>query len=549
MVPLLHGYQTGRPLAWGRGRQVSAGRALLAARRLAEALPPGRYAVNLCESLDCFLVAFLAALLGRRTTILPPTRLARTLAELRALYPDSVCIADASPEYGGATVEPWLEAVRSGPEPAFDGWPAIDAEQSAAILFTSGSTGSPQMHAKTWGELVSGAQALMRSIAVPPPNAAIVGTVPPQHMFGLETTVMLPLQSGTPVIAIRPAFVADLEDALQLARERASGGVWLMTTPLQLRAFHRDRRGLDGIASVITSTMPLDIELARSVEEDWRAPVREIYGCTEGGILAVRRSSETEAWTPAAGLSFAIADDGLATVSGGHLRAALVLSDRLRDGEDGRFELVGRAADLVKIAGKRGSLAALTRELQALPGVEDGAVFLPTDDAPRVAALAVAPGRTVDELRRELAQQIDAAYLPRPFLLVDTLPRTAAGKLSLATLREFLAAARCGARTPRTLTAHMTYARGHPTLAGHFPGRPMIPGAVLLASVEDVLRDAGLRLVECTKAKFAAPVLPEQKVTIRVDLEAPTTARFEIRGSGRLFASGDLRLASASEAP
>jgi acyl-coenzyme A synthetase/AMP-(fatty) acid ligase len=357
---------------------------------------------------------------------------------------------------------------------------------------------------------------------------------------------MLPLQSGTPVMTARPAFAADLVDVLEQARERAPGGIWLMTTPLQLRAFHREYPALAGVAGVIASTMPLDLELASTVERDWHAPVREIYGCTEGGILAVRRASIATTWTPAAGLAFEVADDGSATVSGGHLRGTLALSDRLRSDGAGGFDLVGRAADLVKIGGKRGSLAALTRELLALDGVEDGVVFLPDDNAPRVAALVVAPGRAVDDLRRELAQRIDAAYLPRPFLLVEALPRSVAGKLPLAALREFVATARRAAEAesgPRTLTAQTTYTGGHPALPGHFPGHPIIPGVLLLASVEDVLRDAGLRVVECTKVKFVAPVLPDQTISIRVDIEMRGDARFEISASGHVSVSGTLRCA------
>jgi len=553
MLPLLSGYRTGGVLAWRGGRSLTAGRAVCAARRLGTALPPGRYAINLCETLDRFLVATLAALLTRRTLVLPPTRLPRTLAELRARYPDNVCLSDTTvgEDAQSIGIDAWIDGALREPEPTGDSWPAIGANHTAAILFTSGSTGMPRTHSKTWGELVAGARALMRSIATPPADVAIVGTVPPQHMFGLEATVLLPLQSGTPVMTARPAFAADLFDVLEEAHECAPGGIWLMTTPLQLRAFHGEYQGLAGVAKVIASTMPLDAELARAVERDWHAPVHEIYGCTEGGILAVRRANVATKWAPAAGLAFTVADDGGATVSGGHLRGTLTLSDRLRSDGAGGFDLIGRAADLVKIGGKRGSLAALTQELLGLPGVEDGIVFLQDDAAPRVAALAVAPGRAADDLRRELAQRIDAAYLPRPLLLVDALPRNAAGKLPLPVLREFVAAMRRADETdgtPRTLSAQTMYPHAHPALPGHFPGRPIIPGVLLLASVEDVLRDAGLRVVECTKVKFLAPVLPDQTVSIRINVEAHHAVSFEIFSSGQVFVSGNLRCAGMGSA-
>ena len=550
--PLLVGFRSDSVLAWRGIEPLTAGRALFAARRLADLLPHARYAINLCESLDRFLVAALATLIAGRTLVLPPTRLPRTLAELRVRFPNSVCITDTTSD-GETTlpVDPSLDAALREPDPAIDAWPAIAEDHLAAILFTSGSTGTPQAHLKTWGELVDGARALMRSIVDPPADVAIIGTVPPQHMFGLETTVMLPLQSATPVVTARPTFAADLVDALEGRRSVAPGGLWLMTTPLQLRAFHREYPALEGIASVIASTMPLDPALACAVERDWRTQVCEIYGCTEGGILAVRRASVATAWTPAAGLAYAIGADGRASVSGGHLRGHLLLPDRVRRAGGDTFELVGRDADLVKIAGKRGSLAELTRELLALAGVQDGSVFLPIDDAPRVAALVVAPGRTLDDLRSELAQRVDAAFLPRPFLLVDALPRTAAGKLPLVALRELIACASTtperGA-TPETLEMKTFFPHTHPAIPGHFPGRPIVPGVLLLASVEQLLRNAGLRVVECTQAKFLAPVLPEQIVAIRVDVDERSTARFEIVAAARIVVAGSLRCVRMAEA-
>jgi len=266
----------------------------------------------------------------------------------------------------------------------------------------------------------------------------------------------------------------------------------------------------------------------------------------------VRRASVATAWTPAAGLAYAIDADGRASVSGGHLRGHLLLPDRVRRaGKEETFELVGRDADLVKIAGKRGSLAELTRELLALAGVDDGSVFLPIDDAPRVAALVVAPGRTLDDLRSELAQRVDAAFLPRPFLLVDALPRTAAGKLPLAALRELVARASTPAErgaTPEALEMNTSFPHTHPAIPGHFPGRPIVPGVLLLASVEQLLRDAGLRVVECTQAKFLAPVLPDQIVAIRVDVDERSAARFEIVAAARIVVAGSLRCARMAEA-
>ncbi len=552
-TPIMAAFEPSSVLAASGRVRLTAGAALGAARSLAAALPPSRYIVNVCESLDGFVVAALAALVDERTMLLPPNRLPRALAELRAQFADPVCVGDEQRDTQTPVgVREHIARASREPLPQIDRWPAVRDDHIAAILFTSGSTGAPTPHAKTWSALVHGARALMRSIEKPAPRVAIVGTVPPQHMFGLETTVLLPLQSGTTVCIARPAFAADLVDTISDAQGFAPDGVWLMTTPLQLRAFHREQRALHGVAGVIASTMPLDPALAACVERDWGTAVHEIYGCTEGGVLAVRRTTMSRAWKPVDDVKFAIADDGTARVTGGHVRGRIALADRLRPlGDDDVFELIGRHGDFVKVAGKRASLAGLTRELTSIAGVVDGAFFLVHDDASRVAAAAVAPGTTPAALRAELARRIDAAFLPRPLVLVDALPRADSGKLPLSALRALVANESRNANAesaPLALERETSVAPEHPALRGHFPGRPIVPGVVLLAFVEEMLHDARLRIVECMQVKWRAPVSPGERLRIRVDVERRHTARFEIFAGTTAAASGRLRCADVEGA-
>ena len=104
-----------------------------------------------------------------------------------------------------------------------------------------------------------------------------------------------------------------------------------------------------------------------------------------------------------------------------------------------------------------------------------------------------------------------------------------------------------GAR--EALVAQTTFPHTHPSLPGHFPGRPIVPGVLLLASVEEMLRQVGLRVVECKQAKFLAPVLPDQVVTIRVDFDQRSTAHFEIVVATRIVVSGSLGCADIGGAP
>jgi acyl-coenzyme A synthetase/AMP-(fatty) acid ligase len=356
------------------------------------------------------------------------------------------------------------------------------------------------------------------------------------------------------VLETRPAYPADLADALTVAAGRNIVALWLMTTPLQLRAFHRGLPALRGLHRIITATMPLARELAQAVERDWGARLDEIFGCTEGGILATRRPAETPVWMPAAGLEFSVDADGGARVQGGHLPRSLVLSDRIRMVESpagvpsGTFELVGRDEDVIKIAGKRASLSGLADQALAIAGVRDAVFFVPGSGSVRVAAILVAPGRSLADLRAELARRIDAAFLPRPLVLAETLGRDPNGKLLASTLEKMLGAAtasRAHTSEDAVLERAWCVPADHPALPGHFPGRPIVPGVMLLDAVEATLADHGYRLRECVQVKFIAPVAPEAPLNLRLEISEGRHVRFVIHAAGRTAVTGVLRCSRA----
>jgi acyl-coenzyme A synthetase/AMP-(fatty) acid ligase len=312
--------------------------------------------------------------------------------------------------------------------------PDIPADRTLAWVFTSGSTGLPVPHRKVWGQMVRNVRAASAVLLLPAGGGPqVVGTVPPQHMYGFESTVLLPLLAGGAMCAGHPFYPADICAALeQLPRPRL-----LVTTPVHLRALLDADVALPAVDLVLSATAPLSPELAAAAEQRLQAPLQEIYGSTETGQIATRRSTQTRHWQLFPGV---VLDqrEGRSWASGGHVEPPTPLGDVLELADDGSFLLHGRLGDMVNIAGKRNSLAYLDHQLLAIPGVVDGVFFMPPDEiadgVTRLMAFAVAPGQSAAALRKALRERIDPIFMPRPLVLVDTLPRNSTGKLTRETI-------------------------------------------------------------------------------------------------------------------
>ena len=436
-APLVHGFGAGAAFAYRKGCRLSIERFLWDVTRLAASLPDRRYLLNLCADRYHFAVGFAAALLRRQVNLLPPNETPDLIERLVTRYPGVYCLSD------GMTPLQSLETVLF-PElddPGMTALPVPDVPETqiAAIVFTSGSTGQPVPYPKTWRSLVRIAFSEIECLeAGARPGMAVLATVPPQHAYGLESTVMLVMQGGLALHAGRPLFPADVRAALaELPRPRA-----LVTTPVHLRVLLAEPDALPPADFVLCATAPLSPQLAAQAEARFGAPLYEIYGCTESGGIASRRTIETGEWRALPGVTLRTDSKGT-WVRGGHVETEALLADVIELRGRTRFLLHGRTADLVNIAGKRTSLAHLNYHLNSIEGVLDGVFVAPEEEVESVArlmAFVVAPGHTSETLMNALRQRIDAAFLPRPLCIVDALPRSATGKLPRQSLNQIAAA-------------------------------------------------------------------------------------------------------------
>ena len=418
-------------LVW-RGAVPLARAALMReAAAIAAQLPASQYLVNLCEQRECFVLAFAAAMMAGRTQLMPSARGEAALAELRAEYPHSSTLTDEDVTR--------LRAAASQVSALSDLVPA-DENHLVMIGFTSGSTGKSQPHRKLWRALANSARlnsSAIRAALGLGANApiSVIGTVPAHHMYGIELTVLLPLFANMSVHADRPLFPADVAAAL----ERPARPRLLVSTPLHLRALAESGLQFPDIDLIVSATAPLDPALARLVESRLRAPLLEMFGSTETCVFATRRTAQQDVWKIYDGITLETGADSTQVSAAWYERPQKLMDVLERRGDDG-FVALGRNSDLVEVAGKRASLADITRRLLAIPGVQDAVAFQPDGAAAgvanRVAAVVVSPGAGAREIATQLAEELDAVFLPRPLVLVDRIPRDAVGKVSRAKLLE-----------------------------------------------------------------------------------------------------------------
>jgi acyl-coenzyme A synthetase/AMP-(fatty) acid ligase len=424
-------------VALGRDGPISAARLAYTARALARRLPTHRYVVNLAADPIEFMFGFCAAMAAGQCTLMPPNRLQATIEEVRADYPDGYLMGGNPADFDiGAA----LADTEFDPDAPFDPI-ELDPDQPGTIAFTSGSTGKPQPNPKYWRTLRTGAIANAAMMLGPLDETVhLLTTVPPQHMWGLETSVLLPLFTRAAISGRTPFYPQDVAEALaRLPEPRV-----LVSTPVHLAAMVKSGLRFPRLKRVLCATAPLSRELAAEVEAAFATELLEVFGCTESGILASRPILRDDTWTLADIFELRMEDDR-AVVSGAHLPAEVALQDRIEQVGSHRFRWRGRRQDLVIIAGKRGSLADIQHRLLSVPGVDDAVVFFPPDNPDRPAALVVAPGLDKAAVRRALGTRLETLFIPRPLVLVDALPRSETGKLGNTAVQALYERVRKGA--------------------------------------------------------------------------------------------------------
>jgi acyl-coenzyme A synthetase/AMP-(fatty) acid ligase len=439
LIPLLPDLDTGAIVAYQEGRAIDRGVFLNHIFAVAEMLPASANILNMCVDRYTFAVTLFAAIAKGNITILPnsaaPEHLALVAAEHAGLCVCGDAIVSPMANMPYIDVAQCLVADFSGNASV----PCIDFNQLIAYVYTSGSTGNPRPHRKTFGRIrqniLAGAE---RIWDITDGACSVVGTTPIRHMYGLESSVFLPIFGGGCLSADIPFFPADVARCL----EQMPAPRLLVSTPFHLRKLIEADIPLPAVAAVLSATAPLSRELAEHIARRLYCPVIEIYGSTETGQLATRLPCASDAWETLAGVELKVEGED-AWAHGDVYETPQLINDIVELESPSRFRLIDRKTNIINVAGKRNSLSCLNAAIMKLPGVADAVFFVPKHDlsveVERLAAFVVAPNLNRAQIHAGLRAHVDPVFLPRPLIFVDAIPRDGNGKIRAAALQAMIA--------------------------------------------------------------------------------------------------------------
>jgi long-chain acyl-CoA synthetase len=336
-------------------------------------------------------------------------------------------------------------------------------QDTAVILYTSGTTGTPKGAELTHANLTRNAEAA-RGLFGLGANAITLGALPLFHSFG-QTCGMNATIGGGGILTLIPRF--DPGKALEIIqRDRVNvfQGVPTMYNAM-LHYPERDQYDTSSLQICASGGSAMPVELMRGFEQALHCKVLEGYGLSETSPVASFNHADRERkpgsiGTPIEGVEMKLVDDDGNDVPQGEVGEIVIrgpnvmkgywnrpeaTEETIRDGwlytgdmgtadEDGYFFIVDRKKDMII----RGGYNVYPREIEEVlyehPDVREAAVLgVPHDEYGEEigAAVALKDGAEVsaDELRAYVKEQVAAYKYPRQIWFVDDLPKGPTGKI------------------------------------------------------------------------------------------------------------------------
>ncbi len=443
-------------------------------------------------------------------------------------------------------------------------WLTLPPDFIALEIYTSGSTGEPKPITKTISQLER-ETAVLESLWPGQQECVVLATVSHQHLYGMTFRLFWPFCAGQ-------AFARKLceysEDIFHQAKHYAAFS--LISSPSHLARINTTVNWdeLSGRCNyLISSAAPLARQDSLNVGRLLSVPVREIYGSSETGAVAwrVQQDSEVDAlWQALPEVQLSSGDDGTLCVRSPYLgdMESFSLPDRVAF-DDGRFKLIGRVDRIVKVEGKRISLAAMERLLLECSLIKNArALTLQRKriETAVVVQLSEEGGLHFSKNGRKslliifkelLREHFEAVVLPRRWRFVEQMPYNSQGKLPMDALQAMFV--KESVKLPEIVDEQMIDGEAKIQcfiqkeliyFDGHFDGSPVVAGIVQVHWAEAFGRRLFAfsgRFKSLEVIKFQKVIVPGLTVTITLkydDVSNKLLFRYEsnkgVHSSGRI---------------
>ncbi|MEK7356940.1 MAG: fatty acid--CoA ligase family protein, partial [Bdellovibrionota bacterium] len=353
----------------------------------------------------------------------------------------------------------WTETERVAREKILVATPQAE---TALILFTSGSSGTPKGVELSKRAIESNTDAVIKSLDFEKASHQILH-LPLHYAYSLLGQLLPALKLG-----LTTRLLDGFNETIPLVRASRLDGMW-SGVPSHYEALLRimpPELDVEGVTHLVSAGAPFPVSLRRRLADRFpRAVIYNNYGMTECGPRILSFSSRhVDFFTEAAGLPVQgiradVDTQGQLVVAGpqlmlGYLGDAIGTSERIENGwlktgdlatleAGGLVTVRGRMDDLVKIAGERVSLLEVEEAIRSVNMIDDAAVFVREHviQGTQLVAFIVKKGSALDRegLIRELSKTLAATKIPRDYREIETLPRLDSGKIDRARLRAILA--------------------------------------------------------------------------------------------------------------
>jgi long-chain acyl-CoA synthetase len=337
-------------------------------------------------------------------------------------------------------------------------------DDTAVILYTSGTTGQPKGAELTHAGLNSNARTTQETLLEGTPDDVIMGCLPLFHVFGLTCSLNAGVLSGA-LLTLIPRF--DGGKALDVI-ERDGVTVFQGVPTMFSAMLHQpdaDSHDVSSLRLCVSGGSAMPVEVMRSFEEKFGCIILEGYGLSETSPVASFNHPHAERkpgsiGTPIRGVELRLVDDDGTDVAAGEvgeiaIRGENVMKgywqraeetakaipdgwfrtgDLARQDEDGYYFIVDRKKEMIIRGGYNVYPREIEEALYEHPAVAEVAcigIKHPDLGEEVAAAVALKPGATaqVDELREFAKARVAAYKYPRHVWLVDSLPKGPTGKI------------------------------------------------------------------------------------------------------------------------